>query len=212
MWPIWLLFWGRFDLGSIWLGSIWLRTIWPGADLTGNRENHRPGTSHWQTWSHNVLHLSLRLELTTSVVIGTDCIGSYKSYYHTITATTAPMLITSIASAWYILCSLWCIEFRGFVVATKTMKIVTQRIEMKSHYGNVYLFNLLGDWVYMCIMVCLMVYNAIFNNISVISWRSVLLPEETGENHRPVASHWQTLSYNVVLSTPRHERRSHSQL
>jgi len=34
--------------------------------------------------------------------------------------------------------------------------------------------------------------NATFNNISVISWRSVLLVEETGvpgENHRPVASH-----------------------
>jgi hypothetical protein len=33
-----------------------------------------------------------------------------------------------------------------------------------------------------------MVSNAIFNNISVISWRSVLLVEETGvprENHRP---------------------------
>jgi hypothetical protein len=42
-----------------------------------------------------------------------------------------------------------------------------------------------------------MVFNATFNNISVISWRSVLLVEETGvpgENHRPVASHWQTLS------------------
>jgi hypothetical protein len=24
MWPIWLSFWGRFDLGSIWLGPIWL--------------------------------------------------------------------------------------------------------------------------------------------------------------------------------------------
>jgi hypothetical protein len=30
-----------------------------------------------------------RFELTTSVVIGTDCIGSCKSNYHTITATTA---------------------------------------------------------------------------------------------------------------------------
>ena len=28
-----------------------------------------------------------------------------------------------------------------------------------------------------------MVFNATFNNISVISWRSVLLMEETGENH-----------------------------
>ena len=50
-----------------------------------------------------------------------------------------------------------------------------------------------------------MVFYATFNNISVISWRSVLLVEETGvpgENHRPVASHWQTLSHNVVSSTP----------
>jgi len=33
-----------------------------------------------------------------------------------------------------------------------------------------------------------MVFNVTFNNISVISWRSVLLVEETevpGENHRP---------------------------
>jgi hypothetical protein len=39
-----------------------------------------------------------------------------------------------------------------------------------------------------------MVFNATFNNISVISWRSVLLVEETGiqgENHRPAAG-WIT--------------------
>jgi hypothetical protein len=45
-----------------------------------------------------------------------------------------------------------------------------------------------------------MTFNANFNNIS------VLLVQETGvsgENHRPVASHWQTLSHNVVSSTPR---------
>jgi hypothetical protein len=50
-----------------------------------------------------------------------------------------------------------------------------------------------------------MVFNATFNNISVISWRSVLLVEETvgpAENYRPVASHWQSLSHNVVSSTP----------
>ena len=52
-----------------------------------------------------------------------------------------------------------------------------------------------------------MVDNATLNNISVIS--SVLLVKETwlpGENHRPVASHWQTLSHNVVSGTPCHER------
>jgi hypothetical protein len=38
-----------------------------------------------------------------------------------------------------------------------------------------------------------------------ISWQSVLLVEETGvpwENHRPIASHWQTFPHNVVSSTP----------
>ena len=45
-----------------------------------------------------------------------------------------------------------------------------------------------------------MVYNAIFNNISVILWRSVLLVEETGvarENHRSAAV-TDKLSHNVV--------------
>jgi hypothetical protein len=48
-----------------------------------------------------------------------------------------------------------------------------------------------------------MVFNATFNNISVILEQSVLLVEETGvpgEKDRPAASHWQTLSYNVVSS------------
>ena len=57
--------------------------------------------------------------------------------------------------------------------------------------------------------------NAIFNNISVILWRSVLLMEETGvpgENHQPVATHWQIVSHNVVSSTPHHERDLNSQL
>jgi hypothetical protein len=57
-------------------------------------------------------------------------------------------------------------------------------------------------------------FNATFNNISVISWQSVLLVGETGvprENYRPIASHWQTLSHNVVSSTPRLCRiRSHN--
>jgi hypothetical protein len=32
--------------------------------------------------------------------------------------------------------------------------------------------------------------------------RSFLLVKETGENHQPAVSHWQTLSHNVVSSTP----------
>ena len=47
-----------------------------------------------------------------------------------------------------------------------------------------------------------MVFNTTFNHISVISWRSVLLVEETGvprENHRPAVSHWQTSSHNGCI-------------
>ena len=54
--------------------------------------------------------------------------------------------------------------------------------------------------------VMVMVFNATCNNISVISWWSVLLVEETGvlgENHLPVTSHWQTWTHNVVSSTSR---------
>jgi len=43
-----------------------------------------------------------------------------------------------------------------------------------------------------------MVFKATFNNISVISWRSVLLVEEIGENHWSVASHWQTLMLCIL--------------
>ena len=55
------------------------------------------------------------------------------------------------------------------------------------------------------VRVRVMVFKTTFNNISAISWQSVLLVEETGvsgENHRPVASHRQTLSHNVLSSTP----------
>ena len=51
-----------------------------------------------------------------------------------------------------------------------------------------------------------MVFNATFNNISVISLGSALLVEETGvpvENHLPATIHWQTWSHNV-LSTRVH--------
>jgi hypothetical protein len=49
-------------------------------------------------------------------------------------------------------------------------------------------------------MFKVMVFNATFNDITFISWQSVLLLEETGvpgEKHRPAASHWQT--YHKVL-------------
>jgi hypothetical protein len=46
------------------------------------------------------------------------------------------------------------------------------------------------------------VLNTTFNNISVISWQSVLSLEETGvpgENHWPAASQWQTLWHKSCI-------------
>ena len=65
------------------------------------------------------------------------------------------------------------------------------------------------------LQVWFMVFNATFNNISVISWRLVLLVEETGVpgvKRWPNTGHWQTLSHNVVSRTARPERGSNSQL
>jgi hypothetical protein len=54
----------------------------------GPEENHRPIASHWQTLSHNVVHLAL-IEIRTYNIsddsyIDTYCIGSCKSNYHTL--------------------------------------------------------------------------------------------------------------------------------
>jgi hypothetical protein len=47
-----------------------------------------------------------------------------------------------------------------------------------------------------------MVIYATINNISALSWQSVLLVEEIGipgENHRPVVSHWQTGNFFIDI-------------
>ena len=47
------------------------------------------------------------------------------------------------------------------------------------------------------VLVWFIVFNATFNNISIISWRSVLLVEETGENHD--LSHVTDKLYQIML-------------
>jgi hypothetical protein len=63
----------------------------------------------------------------------------------------------------------------------------------------------------------IMLINATFNNISVISWRSILSVKETGipgKAHRPAASHWQSLSHNEQLwtLTQNRGRRGHDRM
>ena len=76
---------------------------------------------------------------------------------------------------------------------------------------NYMMFQLCFTYIYMNRygLWCLSPLSTIFKLYT--SRRSVLLVEEngvSGENHWPAASHWQTLSHNVVTSTPLHERGS----
>ena len=58
------------------------------------KETGVSGENHWQSLSHNVVSSTpcheRGCELTTLVVIGTDCTGSCKSNYHRIMAMMAP--------------------------------------------------------------------------------------------------------------------------
>ena len=59
-----------------------------------------------------------------------------------------------------------------------------------------------------------MEFNVTFNNISVISWVSILLVEETGYPEKTTYLSLVTnkLDHIIVSNTPRHERVSNSQL
>ena len=59
-------------------------------ETAGPGENHRPSASHWQLYII-MLYISTWAGVEpSSVVIVTDYLGSCKSNYHAITATTAP--------------------------------------------------------------------------------------------------------------------------
>ena len=82
-----------------------------------------------------------------------------------------------------------------------------------NRYGEVSVSQMIMDMIRLSFS-CLMVLNGTFNNISVISCRSILLGEETEgprENHQPVASHWQPLSHNAVHLIPDRDSNSQNQ-
>ena len=79
--------------------------------------------------------------------------------------------------------------------------------------NSYYLFDFIISFILyrVAILNKVMAFNATFNNISVLSWRSVLLVEETvvpGENNRPAASHIMLYWVNEYTSP---ERDSNSQ-
>ena len=120
-----------------------------------------------------------RFELTTSVVISIDYIGSCKSNYHTITGTTAPLFEWS-----YITCFRICMSTISYFCTDAQIELSGQTpfcndnnlwLRRRGMYVKEITRNIKGKNT-----VWFMVLNATFNNISVISWWSVLLVEETG--------------------------------
>jgi hypothetical protein len=119
----------------------------------------------------------------------------------------------------------WLAKFRGLMETMKTAKIRIQQIKTNLQYkawdtntrsqltriSNTIVMEL-GN-LHLKIRVMLMVLNATFNNISVISWRSILLVEETGgpeENHRPTQITDKLSHMMLYSSTSRLERDSNS--
>jgi len=75
------------------------------------------------------------------------------------------------------------------IVIVTSMHVYDYIIPILSKHSNQYRLSLSCP---QGLVLAVMVSNATFKNISVISWRSVVLVEEThlpGENYQPVASH-----------------------
>ena len=72
------------------------------------------------------------------MVIGTDCMGSCKSNYHTITTTTAP---NSLNNQWYIRSDGWKIKILIFMCAT----ILWNSLILEEHKNYILLHHSVGS-------------------------------------------------------------------
>jgi len=154
----------------------------------------------------------MECELTTLVVLGTDCTGSYRSNFHTITTMTAPMWrlkkchIELIMNQWNIPALVMYIFLKQFNFCSifETHNNIMWMLKISgNHNKTTFILNFFACGCYIFLQGSAMMFNTTFNNISVISRWSVLLMEVIWENHQPVTSHWQTLSHIVVSSTLR---------
>jgi hypothetical protein len=121
-------------------------------------------------------------KLVTLVVIGTDCIGSCKCNYHT--DISKHILIHEEPKH---VCKVCGKAFRH--IKNKELHLKRLVCFMFVHFywsrrSNLYLE--FGSNCSLFVWVRVMVFNATFNNISVISWQSVWLVEENGPVWPPV--------------------------
>ena len=79
-----------------------------------------------------------------------------------------------------------CVPEIFYIYNSTVLGLYYQIVGLDRHHHRAINFQFVG------VRVMIMMLNATFNNISVISWRSVLLIDETrvpGEKHQPSASH-----------------------
>ena len=104
-----------------------------------------------------------------------------------------------LSQSYQILICLYTSEFSGIVQ-------LNFGYDYKDTSTHIY-FSFISFAVFDCLFFCLMVFNATFNSISFIVAISFLGGGEPGENHRPVPSHPQTVSHNVVIEIRTHNIR-----
>jgi hypothetical protein len=143
-----------------------------------------------------------RFELTTSVLIGTDSIGSCKSIYHAITATKTPC-------KYILLCSIYLLiyqdiseynEFAGSshhcVLQNKNKGPSWSWSYMVVGFTNTYAINqctsLLALWVQPQVMASFFRYNIMWWSLSVTCNRSVAFSEYSGSSTHKTDRHDRT--------------------
>jgi hypothetical protein len=176
-----------------------------------------------------VIALSVLLFTAPLISSNSSCIGSCKSNYHTITVTTAPFISWNFSIQLFKYIYTYNVQWDSETSYKSYVNLILQYYNWWSPFPPIMIillttfywcyqyliretdlhkiYNLFLNPIEHCKYIYIWIIVATFNNISVISWRSVLLVEESevpGENHRSVASHWLTLSHNIVMSTPRH--------
>jgi hypothetical protein len=84
-------------------------------------ESHWPFASHWQVYHIMLYRVHLNwagLELIAFVMIGTDCTGSRKSNYHTITTTKAPAILAKTIT-------MYKVPYRGDLMSVYQSVVIT---------------------------------------------------------------------------------------